>query len=155
MKNKENQKVRLSNILGVIFLSLILLILISVPWGTAWNESKVLRARNKAEVLGYQLAQLYQENFKKTLEGPKGLRNIASTDTDMVEFKPEGLMGIDPWGQPYKYSIQQVSPEQLRVTIWSMGPNLKDDTEANDPNKSRFLSRTDDIQIVLNIPVSQ
>jgi hypothetical protein len=153
MKTKENQQVKTGNILGVIALVLILLIMICLPWGGYFHESKVLRARSKAEVLGYQLAQIYQENLKKTTESLKTSRSIAS-DSEMVEFKPEGLMGIDPWGQPYKYIIQQVGSEQLRVLIWSMGPNQKDDSDVADMQKNVSAAKSDDVQIVLNIPVN-
>ena len=154
MKTKENQQVKIGNILGVIALFLILLAMVALPWGGYLNESKVLRARSKAEVLGYQLVQIYQENLKKTADNLKNSRSIASADTDMVEFKPEGLMGIDPWGQPYKYTIQQLGRDQLRVLIWSTGPNLKDDSSSGNAQKNVSAAESDDVQIVLNIPVS-
>jgi len=152
MNNKENQHVKLSSILGVLALSLVLLLMLSLPSSAPWNESKALRARQKAEILGYQLVQLYQENLKSSSDSLKNVRSIASVDTDLVEFKPEGLMGLDPWGQPYRYIIQKAEKDQVRVVIWSMGPNQKDDSEES-TDKKLFSPKSDDIQIVLNLPV--
>jgi len=153
MNNKENQYVKLNSIIGIVGLSLVVLLMLAIPWSDTWSESKPLRARQKAEILGYQLIQLYQENLKtSSQENLKNSRSIASVDTDLVEFKPEGLMGLDPWGQPYRYTIQKSGVDQVRVVIWSMGPNQKDDSqESHDANL--FSPKLDDIQIVLNLPL--
>lgn len=153
MKDKQNQQVKISGLIGILTLSLVLLVLLSLPFGSPWSESKSVRARQKAEILGYQLVQLYQENLKNgPTEGNGGGRSIASVDTDLVEFKPEGLMGLDPWGQPYRYIIQRPGKDQVRVVIWSMGPNQKDDSQESS-EKKLFSPKSDDIQIVLNLPV--
>lgn len=124
-----------------------------MPWNGSWSDSKSVRARQKAEILGYQLLQIYQENLDGSSENQKSSRSIASIDNDQVEFKPDGLMGMDPWGQPYHYSIQKAGRDQVRVVIWSKGPDQKDDSQRSSAGESLFSSKSDDVQIVLNIPV--
>ncbi len=153
MNSKQNQYVKISGIIGVLGLALILLLMLSMPWNGSWSDSKSLRARQKAEILGYQLLQIYQENLDGSSENQKSSRSIASIDSDQVEFKPVGLMGMDPWGQPYHYSIQKSGHDQVRVVIWSKGPDQKDDSQSSSSGESLFSSKSDDVQIVLNIPI--
>lgn len=149
-KNKENRILKSSGILSFCFLILVFVILFSIPWHQTLVEEKTVKARQKAEVLAYQLVQLYQENLRIIPDLPSnGGRLPASVDTDLVEFRPQGLMGIDPWGHPYEYLLQKNSDNKfIKVTIRSSGPDGK--TEAPEGHVV-----SDDVRIVLNIPLSQ
>lgn len=100
-----------------------------LPLGRSSPEEKVVRARAKAEVLAYQVAQLYKESlagsedFSTDGRGPASVRAPIQAGTPMPPA--EGLMGQDPWGQPYRYKIESLEDGKLSVQMRSMGPGRK------------------------------
>lgn len=87
--------------------------------------------QQRAEVLAYQILQIYSESQKTHKAAPQSVRGLASVSevdethtsapgADWSNWPTEGEAGRDPWGQPYKYKITRVSPEQPPVLeIWS------------------------------------
>ncbi|MBX3039810.1 MAG: hypothetical protein KF789_03750 [Bdellovibrionaceae bacterium] len=98
-----------------------------LPLGRSSPEEKVVRARAKAEVLAYQVAQLYKESlvssedFATTGRGPASVR--APIGSPSAATPAEGLMGQDPWGQAYRYRIVAAEDGKVSVEMRSLGPS--------------------------------
>lgn len=131
MKSDETQYVKSYNWMLVIGLLALVMLLVFTPAGRHGDESLVLRAKQQAEVLGLQLVQNYTQN--------KGSRVPASSTSDLESasendgFKGDGLIGLDPWGRPYRYNILATDRGIARVVITSDGPprNPSSQSETN------------------------
>ncbi|MBK7960060.1 MAG: hypothetical protein IPK04_01800 [Bdellovibrionales bacterium] len=66
MKTEQNRYVKSSKWMLLIGLTLLVVILILTPGGRHSNESRVVRAKQNAEVLGLQLTQIYNQEKKPT-----------------------------------------------------------------------------------------
>ncbi len=131
----------------------------------AWPGTKVLlegkesQARHKAEILSYQLAQLYQENRPSLVQKDSELaisqRGPASvTDSGAIDFRTEGLLGKDPWGQAYKYKVLGSDVDSVRLQIKSSGPDQKFEIAENAEEKS-YQSPGDDVVWVFQVPINK
>lgn len=109
----------------------VILSLAFVPWGRSSPEEKVLKARARAEVLAYQVAQLYRESLNDQQVVPASQRGPASIPAAEDATPAEGLMGQDPWGRAYSYRIVPVNG-RLRVEMKSAGPDGSPDGEKGD-----------------------
>jgi hypothetical protein len=132
MKTEQNRYVKSSKWMLLIGLTLLVVILILTPGGRHSNESRVVRAKQNAEVLGLQLTQIYNQE--------KSRRTPASGHEETDEaFKGEGLIGLDPWGQPYKYNILRTDQGIARVVVTSDGPprdpQSQSDTNSDDSSE--------------------
>lgn len=116
------------------FLTWVLVLVAIWPFGRAlWvAQTKDIDVnQQRAEVLAYQILQIYSESQKTHKAAPQSVRGLASVSevdethtsapgADWSNWPTEGEAGRDPWGQPYKYKITRVSPEQPPVLeIWS------------------------------------
>lgn len=126
MNIKENQYVGSSKWMLMLGLGLLVLLLVIAPAGRHAQEAQVVRAKQSAEVLGLQLAQVYNKVQKS--------RGPASAE-DSEEFKGEGLIGLDPWGQPYKYNVLKTDQGIARVVITSDGPPEGTTVSQNEPSE--------------------
>lgn len=87
----------------------------------------VLRARGRAEVLAYQVAQLYRENVQSSTGpesssmGPAYVR-LPSSAAGMPA-PAQGVMGRDPWGRPFRYEVREQADSQIEVRMVSAGPD--------------------------------
>ncbi len=157
MNIKEKQQVRSSGLLTMMGLVALSLGIISVPWNKSFQTSQSDECRQKAEVVGYQVAQIFREASKNNLQKDKiGVRGPASVGGDsLAEARSTGTMGLDPWGQPYRYRILSADPTHVRILVWSAGPNAKVETaELDDESYSlptRIAYAGDDTGIVLNV----
>lgn len=159
MKNVEKQEFRSSNVLTLLGLVGLSAILIATPWNRQIQDSRVQAARQKAEIVGYQVVQIYKETIKNSLPNnrTKDLRQPASADPQRAEqyLRNIGTMGTDPWGQPYHYRLLPSSKiGTLRILVWSAGPNQK--MESNQLGKELALINEpsytgDDIGIILSM----
>lgn len=161
MKTKEKQIFKSSGLLSLLGLMGFSTAIIATPWNRQMQDSKAEMARQKAEVVGYQVVQIYREAAKNSanLSETPG-RGIASVDESRA-FSPEnlrstGTMGVDPWGQPYRYRILSADNEgKVRILVWSTGPNQKAETNALDdedsPIKSQPLYLGDDMGVLLSM----
>jgi predicted DNA-binding transcriptional regulator AlpA len=130
MKALANQYVRSSKWMLLIGLTLLVVLLILAPGGRHSNESKVVRAKQNAEVLGFQLAQIYnlEKNKRRPASGSVSeistlaLEEVAGLVSEDEVFKGEGLIGLDPWGQPYKYNVLKTDQGVARIVVMSDGP---------------------------------
>jgi type II secretory pathway pseudopilin PulG len=133
MENQENQVFTIRSWSFPLFGVALLFGLAFLPIGRSSPEEKVLRARSKAEVLAYQVAQLYRESLStpadfssessaNSLPEPKsgGSRSPASIPS---ASPAEGMMGEDPWGRAYYYRILIAEDGRLRIEMKSAGPD--------------------------------
>ena len=157
MKNEEKQHFRSSGVLTLFGLLGLSAGIVATPWNKAMQDVGVDECRQKAEVVGYQVAQIFREASRnkenKHLSegrepaslGPVGLENTRTT----------GTMGFDPWGQPYRYRILASDSSQVRILVWSSGPNLKIETADLDDETKPLTKQPsysgDDIGVVLSV----
>lgn len=128
MNNEEFQEVTDRSWIFPLACLCLLVGLALLPLGRSSPEKKVIQARAKAEVLAYQVAQLYKESlesqgsseeFVTSGRGPASVR-MPSSETP-VNAPAEGLMGQDPWGRPYRYKISTEPDGRLLVEMRSWG----------------------------------
>ncbi|HRO66020.1 MAG TPA: hypothetical protein PL182_00495 [Pseudobdellovibrionaceae bacterium] len=141
MNNEEKQEFTDKSWIFPLICLTLLVGLAILPLGRSSPEEKVVRARAKAEVLAYQVAQLYKESlmgsedFTTAGRGPASVRAPIGT----ANVTPaEGLMGQDPWGQAYRYRIVATDDGKVAVEMRSLGPG-------------RGLAGSDTDDIVINL----
>ncbi len=98
--------------------------IIIVPWNRTFSEKNSEKALQRAEIVGYQLVELYREASKEPQSSLNQGRSPASMQSDASEIRTIGFMGQDPWGQPYHYRILSADQKKLRVLVWSSGADL-------------------------------
>jgi hypothetical protein len=124
-------------------------------WTRQREENRALNAKRHAEVLGYQVFEIYKEAARDAAPAvaPTG-RSPASVKpliaSDFSNLRESGSIGSDPWGQPYRYKILSAATEQLKVQIWSAGPNKRFETD-DEPGVAAESYRGDDVGIVLSM----
>lgn len=161
MKNNENQEFRSSGLLSLLGLVGVVMAIVGTPWNRQDQDSSIEAARQKAEVVGYQVAQIYREaaNPKASLSQNSG-RNIASAGGEggfsLESLRNTGTMGTDPWGEPFRYRILPAEKAGVvRVLIWSGGPNRKMETaelvDEKAPIKEQPVYFGDDIGVLLSV----
>lgn len=158
MKNEQNQTLKSSSMLMLFGLVSISLLIISTPWNRAVTDNKTEKTMQRAEIVGYQLVQLYREASKSMHGNVKSARGPASTAIDISDLRTTGTMGLDDWGQPFRYRILSTDQNKLRVLIWSSGPDKKVQTaeleneEVLLPVQPSFIG--DDIGVVMAMSVN-
>lgn len=126
MNDKEYQSVSVKNTIFP-FVGLLMLVGLAVlPLNQNSQEEKLIRARTKAEVLAYQVAQLYRESLPTQQALGRGPASV----TALSEVAAEGLMGQDPWGHAYTYKISPMADGKLRVEMRSAGPDKVEGRES-------------------------
>jgi type II secretory pathway pseudopilin PulG len=129
--------------------------LVLPSWSQHRTEDKLMNAQRQAEVLGYQVFEIYHEAALKntTLALEKGSRAPASVTPNLEDLPlghESGSIGGDPWGQPYRYKILNAGKDLLKVQIWSAGPNKIFET-SDKPGIAADLYLGDDVGIVLSM----
>lgn len=161
MKNELKQEFRSSGLLSLLGLVVVAGTIVATPWNRQIQDSRIEAARQKAEVVGYQVAQIYREaaNSEASLQEVSG-RKPASTGGEggisMENLRSTGTMGIDPWGEPYRYRILSAgAPGAVRVLIWSGGPNKKVETANLDDEEIQVSEQPvyfgDDMGVLLRV----
>ncbi len=160
MKNEQFQEVRSSGMLLIIGLVSFSLAIIATPWNRQFQDSRVETALHKAEVVGYQVVQIYREASKTPSEIDKNTRGPASVSPQGSEFpsnlRSTGTMGTDPWGAPFRYRILSAdSAGNVRILVWSSGPNQKVETAMLDDEEAVISGQPsyagDDIGVLLSM----
>lgn len=141
MKRKEKQQFRSSGLLSLLGLIVLSLTIIATPWNRHIEDSKTQIALQKAEVVGYQVVQVYREAIKVSLSSDKesGRQPASAHPMELVEnLRNTGTVGKDPWGQPYRYRIlPPKNSNALKILVWSTGPNKKvESVELTDEQKN-------------------
>lgn len=85
------------------------------------DEDKVFsKVKERAEILGYQVAQIYQDAIKTRPNSSILSRNLSSISD--VPDKKSGVISLDPWGQPYHFKITDQEDSSIKINVWSDGP---------------------------------
>lgn len=131
------------------FVALAVLLLKVISGGRGATETDLLG--KKAHIVGLQIMQIYIDHRQMTHQAPaqlvdSGARGIASVGEASIEysFPSEGFMGLDPWGNPFKYRVQEASEPGggARLYLYSKGP------------PSKLITQTSsDEQLVLELPI--
>lgn len=159
MNNERKQEFKSSGVLTLLGLVGFSAAIIAAPWNRSYQDVEIDAALQKAEVVGYQVVQIYREAAKSSaLSSHKSNRNPASAtpEATLENLRTTGTMGNDPWGQPYHYRILSAEKNKaMRILVWSSGPNKKADT-ADLENESKNISGQptysgDDIGVVLSM----
>lgn len=158
MKNEEKQHFKSSGVLTLLGLLGLSAGIVATPWNKALQDVGVDECRQKAEVVGYQVAQIFREasrnKLHKSVSGGREPASIADS-AGLENTRTTGTMGTDPWGQPYRYRILASDSSQIRILVWSAGPNMKPETaDLDDENKIITKQPTyagDDIGVILSV----
>lgn len=152
MKIKEKQYLRSLLRIAVLALLGLVLLIVTMPLGQNYSDSMEFRTKQKAEILAYQVMQLYRESTRQqgfvASDRKKAFRQPASDMHSISDFKISGYMGQDPWGMPYNYRILRTEDGKTRIWVWSGGPNQISELNEKDL-LSKNVSSTDDIGINL------
>lgn len=156
MKINKNHELKSSSLLVLLGSVVGSLVIIATPWNRSMNEGKSEKTLHRAEIVGYQIVELYRE-AAKAQNNPSPKRGPASILPAAGDLRKTGTMGQDPWGQAYHYRILSTDQNKLRILVWSIGPNqnvdsgVLDDEDAQIEAQPRFAG--DDMGIVMMIPV--
>lgn len=158
------QALKTSGILGMFSMVGLIGVLVFWPWRLDQRSAELVRAKQKAEIIAYQIIQIYKEaqtdfSMPQPVAQKRGLASVKSQSTVQAggllkEFKNSGTMGLDPWGKPYQYRIIKIQTGP-RLLVWSTGPNGTLDNQdflSDDPNEALAIpKRGDDIRVLLSI----
>lgn len=154
MKTKENQKLSYKNLVFMSSLAGLMGFMAVPSWTRQRDEDRVVNAKRHAEVLGYQVFEIYREAAINTRPGVSNSSrtpaSVAPVEGEPLNFREAGSIGNDPWGQPYRYKILSVQDKQMRVQIWSAGPNKLFETD----DKAGVAAESytgDDVGVVLSM----
>lgn len=160
MKNEQIQEVRSSGmflIMGLVGLSLAI---VATPWNRQFQDSRSEVALQKAEIVGYQVVQIYREASKSSMsEDKKGRLPASASPSESglpADLRSTGTMGTDPWGAPYRYRILSADKAgTVRILVWSTGPNQKVETADLDNEEVTIAGQPtyagDDIGVLLSM----
>lgn len=159
MKESENQILRTSGVLLTSALLAICVFVIRSPWNSQGGQLEAEKALQKAQVVGYQIIHLYREAAVgeaggKAAEALGSGRMPASVEPGSVEMRTSGTMGLDPWGQPYRYRFMgNDAKSAAKVVIWSSGPNKIIESHNLENEESLILEQPeyqgDDLGVVI------
>lgn len=159
MKNEKKQELRSSGVLAMLGLVSFSLAIIATPWNRQSRDTRSEAALQKAEVVGYQVVQIYREASRQIVSsGKAGSRVPASAvEGESENLRNTGTMGVDPWGQPYRYRILAGGHREnaVRILVWSSGPNKQVESKALDDEEKaldiqpQYLG--DDLGVLLSV----
>ncbi len=156
MNTEEKQEFKSSGLLALLGLMGLSALIIVTPWNRHRVDPRNEEALQKAEVVGYQVVQIYREALassgvyldKKTGRIPASAPSEGQRNT--------GIVGKDPWGQPYRYRILGADQDhKIRILVWSAGANGKVDSQDLD-NEDKVLPHQptyagDDLGVILSV----
>lgn len=160
MNNEQKQEFKSSGVLTLLGLVGFSLSIIASPWNHSARDIDTEAALQKAEVVGYQVVQIYREAAKNSgvPSAARGGRNPASVApvASLDSLRTTGTMGTDPWGQSYHYRVLSADQSKnIRILVWSSGPNGKIETVDLDNEDKKITAQPqyegDDIGVVLSM----
>ena len=73
----------------------------------------------RAESLAYQLLQIHTE-YQKNISNPNRGPASEASSVDWSQWRAEGEIGRDPWGDPYSYRLIRSDSGSLQmIQVWS------------------------------------
>lgn len=160
MKNEQKQELRSTGVLALLGLIGFSMAFIATPWNRQMTDTRNQAALQKAEVVGYQVVQLYREAARAAMLAPsnkEGSQRLPASAAPLEEYiRTTGTMGQDPWGQPYHYRILSALPEgKIKILVWSKGPNQKVETAHLDDEGAKITGQPiyagDDVGVLLSM----
>ncbi len=154
MKTDKNQVVEYKK-LGFVLGLACLLGLTAIPsWIRQRDEERIVSAKRRAEVLGYQIFEIYtdaqQNQSNSEAASSRSPASVKTAGSDALGFHDAGSIGSDPWGQPYRYKILSAANEPLKIQVWSAGPNKAFETK-DDSGVGADSYTGDDVGIILSL----
>ena len=122
---KENQQFNTIDSVSVLALVTGVVVLI----GTIVSNAMTDRKEDRAKIRSEQLAMQILVGGYKSLSDSKEItseRDLASAEK--LDLRPDGRIGMDPWGRPYHYSMTLSEDARLKVFVYSYGPNGEKET---------------------------
>ena len=103
---------------SIVFFAMILFLLIFIDPKRSTEQQKINEiGMQKAKIIAYQI---YNRNYQ-TGRSPASIQNDSSG----------GQMGLDPWGQAFRYRfIFDEKINKRKLIVWSIGANGKVDSPA-------------------------
>ena len=158
MKNQEKQEFKSSGVLTLLGLVGISALIIATPWNRQVQDSSVEHALQNAEVVGYQVVQIYREASRTQGQylAKSSKDRMPASAAPAEALRSTGTMGLDPWGQPYHYRILSApDAPKVRILVWSAGPNKKVETKELE-DEDREISQQpsyagDDLGVILSV----
>lgn len=158
MKNQEKQEFKSSGVLTLLGLVGISGLIIATPWNRQAQDSSSENALQKAEVVGYQVVQIYREasRSQSVFLDKSSKDRMPASAAPAEPLRTTGTMGTDPWGQPYHYRILSASDApKVRILVWSTGPNKKVETVALEDEAQNLIQQPsyagDDLGVILSV----
>lgn len=152
MKTDENHRLSYKSLIFISSLAGLLGFMAIPSWTRQRDEDRLINAKRHAEVLGYQVFEIYRESSRVTstseIVNSRSPASMRTNGGDSLNFRDAGSIGNDPWGQPYRYKILSASGDQLKVQIWSAGPNKAFETK-DEPGSAADAYVGDDVGIIL------
>ncbi len=110
------------------------------------RDDRPERAQFGAEALAHQIASGGLAEMKNDAEVESSTnRGPASVSSGALNLY-EGLLGKDPWGQPFHYKLVRANDGRAsRIVVWSDGADKKSDNALSDSDIALNLS-SDDIR---------
>lgn len=121
MKIEEKQQVAPMWLVFLFGTLTVFIVTLSIQDGLDGSDGNIALARNRAEVLAYQVLQLRREAQKteNAINNYSGRGPASVLKEEVVQkFSDKGEIGQDPWGNPYRYQIINERGVQ-RVEVWS------------------------------------
>src|SRR3989344_3935128 len=119
MKPDENQKLSYKNLIFMSSLAGLLGFMAIPSWTRQREEDRLINAKLHAEVLGYQVFEIYRESSRvisaTEIVNTRSPASMRTNGGDSLNFRDAGSIGNDTWGQPYRYKILSFSGDQLRI----------------------------------------
>lgn len=85
------------------------------------------RVQRMAENISSQLLNLDRKKFHSSLANASSGERDPSSDAQKsrsVRLGPEGIIGEDPWGQPFEYRfVEDSKGHWTHLIVWSRGPD--------------------------------
>jgi hypothetical protein len=158
MKTEQIQEFRSSGVLTITGLIGLALAIIATPWNRQMEDTSSKDALHKAEIVGYQVVQIYRDASANSSKNAEQNRLPASISSDGLSdsIRTTGTMGLDPWGSAYHYRILSADDRgSVRILVWSSGPNKIMESTALD-NESTLIQTQpsysgDDVGVLLSM----
>ncbi len=100
------------------------------------DEENRQKAQQEALIISKQIQDQLKVQISSNQQETSQGREIASDEP----INWEGIVGQDPWGQPYHYrTIRNAYGLPTHLIVWSKGPNAYQDTKVSVLNNTKDL----------------
>jgi hypothetical protein len=125
---EENQSFTSIDSLSVLALSAGVIVLVWSILANSLPDRPEVRAKKRSEQLAVQILANGLKASPESSQNFNEVRAPASLKMTMkLDIRPEGRIGMDPWGAPYFYRVFQDAKGRETVVVFSSGPNRRRD----------------------------